>query len=194
MLIVVDGPDSVGKTTQCGLLRDSLIRKGTEAVVLKTLDSTVIGTLLGNLLRGGVITAPEEQLFAFLLATARLYRERITPALAKGVTVILDRGVGSHLSYFGALGFGRGQLEAMLWFIPKDLPTITILLDMDVARALKRKKSPSKFDQMGEEFFGKQRRIFLALAREKGWTVLNADRSIQAIHQEILEALKRETV
>lgn len=194
MLIVIDGSDGVGKTTQCGLLRDRLIKKGVEALVLKTLDSTVIGNLLGNLLRAGVISEPEEQLFAFLLATARLYRECVIPALTKGVTVILDRGVGSHLSYFGALGFGREQLDEMLWFIPKDLPTLTILLDMDTARALKRKSAPSMFDRMSEEFFGKQRKIFLALAREKGWTVLNADRSIQDIHQEVLATLKRETV
>jgi thymidylate kinase len=65
---------------------------------------------------------------------------------------------------------------------------------MDPGRALKRKSAPSMFDKMSEEFFGKQRKIFLALAREKGWTVLNADRGIQDIHQEVLAALARETI
>ncbi len=133
------------------------------------------------------------ELFGFLCCKAHLFSEVVEDADRDGSYILCDRGFGSLISYFEAHGFEREKLEAMLMVaVPELRPTLTILLDLPVKMALQRnmaKQSFSKFDNMGAEFFSRQRSVYLSLSERADWHVVDASLSIEELHSQILKVI-----
>ncbi|MBI3671803.1 hypothetical protein HY249_03345 [Candidatus Azambacteria bacterium] len=72
-------------------------------------------------------------------------------------------------------------------------PQVTILIDASIEEASMRnakKLVRSKFDDMGNVFFHKQRSAFLELSSLLQWNVLNGSDSIENIHSLITDIVK----
>ena len=86
----------------------------------------------------------------------------------------------------------------MYHFIAEDFkPDITIVLDIDpkigLARSIKRQgNDEQRFENMDFSFHENIRKAFLTLAQNEPerFIVVNADQSVQAIHDEIVLKLK----
>ena len=195
MIIEIEGIDGAGKTTQVRLLKQALENKGHEVLIVKDLDSTEIGRKIKEMFVSDAPRAKAVELFGFLCCKAHLFSEVVDTAVRDETYVLCDRGFGSLISYFEAHGFEREKLEAMLEIaVPELRPSHTILLDLPVKEALRRnmaKQSFSKFDNMGARFFNLQRAIYLSLSERADWHVINAERSIEELHGDILKALKQ---
>lgn len=193
MIVEMEGIDGVGKTTQCELLKTRLQQQGRKAVVVKDLESTELGKGIKNVLVRNESRPPEVELFSFLACKSQLYSQVIVPTVSDGGIVICDRGIGSFISYFEAIGFSRlFLLNAIELAINGLRPNITILLDVSVEEAVRRKaKKPvqSKFDLMGDDFFHRQRAVFLDLSQASTWSVVDGSTSIEETHSDIAERI-----
>ncbi|HCJ45553.1 MAG TPA: dTMP kinase [Candidatus Moranbacteria bacterium] len=186
MIIEIEGIDGVGKTTQCELLRDHFRQQGKKAVVVKDLKSTKFGRDIKEFLTSSESQSMEVELFSFLACKSQLFSQVITPAVSCGEIVICDRGIGSFISYFESLGFSRSFLCDVINLAINGLrPQLTIFLDVMVEETSKRKANKleqSKFDLMSDDFFRKQRAVFLSLSKESSWAVIDGSLSIKETH------------
>ena len=104
MLIVLEGLDGAGKSTQVKLLKEYLIGKGVNLRYLHfpRYDSPLYGELIGKYLRGdfGSIEQVHPQIVALLFALDRMdAAATIKEWLAAGDCVLLDRYVYSNIAY-----------------------------------------------------------------------------------------------
>ena len=104
MLVVLEGLDGAGKSTQVKLLRNYLTDKygELEYIHFPRYDAPVYGDLISRFLRGdfGANEAVHPQLVALLFAEDRHgAAPQIRKALSDGATVLLDRYVYSNIAY-----------------------------------------------------------------------------------------------
>lgn len=104
MLIVLEGLDGAGKSTQVRMFREYLagVCPTLEYIHFPRYDAPVYGELIGTFLRGGFgdIDAVHPQLVALLYAEDRHgAAPQLRAALAAGRPVLLDRYVYSNVAY-----------------------------------------------------------------------------------------------
>jgi dTMP kinase len=122
---------------------------------------------------------------------------KIRPALADGKIVITDRYLDSSVAYQGA---GR-KLSAeevrniSVWAVDGLLPDLTILLDLDAAKAAERRETTGQeADRLEREkldFFEAVRSEFLKLAAAEPnrFLVVDAEQTPEEIFEKILAKL-----
>lgn len=143
MLIVLEGLDGAGKSTQVRMLREYLQQKcgDLEYIHFPRYDAPVYGELISKFLRGdfGDIDQVHPQLVALLYAEDRHgAADCIKEQLRDGKTVLLDRYVYSNIAYQGAKFPSPAEAEDLRQWImrtefdifeePK--PTLNIFLDV----------------------------------------------------------------
>jgi len=198
-----EGIEGCGKTTQIALLSEALTRRAISHSVTREPGGTAVGEGIRRILLHSEtihLTAAAE-LLLFYASRSQNILEKIEPSLARGEVVICDRFYHASMAY---QGYGRG---IPIEFIEKltDLvcgerrPEITILLDIEpeigLARARsrnsKRSEDEGRFEMEEIPFYTRIRNGYLELAsREPNRIqIVAANRSIDAIHKEILEIL-----
>ena len=173
-LIVIEGPDGAGKSTLQRGLAAHLAAQG--ITVVQSREPT--NGPHGSALRQAALVKrlrPEQEL-ALLLNDRRAHVEEvITPALARGDWVILDRYYFSTIAYQGAAGLDLAMLQAVNEaFAPP--PDVLLLLDLPVAESFKRIKTRG---EQSDEFerpntLKRVREIFLTFASLPYAAVLDA--------------------
>jgi len=104
VLVVIEGIDGAGKTTQARLLAETLTGAGFDVVSTKEpTDRSEHGRRIRASAIGGRLSLTEE-LHAFLEDRREHVRTLIAPALAAGKIVIVDRYYFSSVAYQGARG------------------------------------------------------------------------------------------
>jgi dTMP kinase len=113
LLIVFEGIDGAGKTTQVRLLDERLQREGYDVVCLKEPTAGPWGQKLRQLAQHGrQQVSPVTELEWFLQDRREDVEHNIQPALARGQIVLLDRYYFSTIAYQGALQFDPEELRA----------------------------------------------------------------------------------
>lgn len=207
MFITLEGPEGSGKTSHLPDLADFLREDGWNVLTTREPGGTAIGDQVRQVLMRTDNTAmnPRAETLLFLAARAQLVNEVICPALAAGTVVISDRYGDSTLAY---QGYGHGNdldtIRQMLAFATGGLvPDLTVLLDVDPAVGLRRKKSVGEWNRMDAyqlEFHQRVRAGYLELARQepRRWVVLDAGQPREmvqaALRQVILARLTPPTV
>jgi dTMP kinase len=141
MLIVLEGPEAVGKSTQLRRLADWLHAAGLETLSLREPGGTPVGDDLRRMvLDPAASLSSRTEALLFMASRAELVEQVIRPALAAKKTVILDR---FFLSTYAYQIFGRGlaaaDVRAANRFATGGLvPDLTLLLRMPLAESLKR--------------------------------------------------------
>ena len=170
LLIVFEGGDGAGKSTQAGLLADWLARQG--LTVRRTFQpgDTMIGRHIRRLLldpASSDLAAPAEALL-YAADKAQHIHEVVWPALQRGEIVISDRYVESMVAYQGA---GRkldpADVAALAWWAVGQLrPDLTVLLDVSVHHGLAARPEPDRLEQAGHQFHERVRVHFRQLAAD----------------------------
>ena len=145
MLIVLEGLDGAGKSTQVKQLKEYLLQRcgSLEYIHFPRYDAPVYGDLISRFLRGdfGANDQVHPQLVALLFAEDRHgAAPRMRAALEAGKTVLLDRYVYSNIAYQCAklpAGEQRQQLrdwifntEYGIFDLPK--PDLNLFLDVPI--------------------------------------------------------------
>lgn len=170
-LISFEGIDGAGKSTQVGLLGERLEREGHDALMLREPGGTLLGEAMREFLSGarevGEID-PTAELLLFAVARAQLMADVITPALADGRLIVMDRFVGSTIAYQGhGRGLGKRAEVACGLATGGLVPDLTILLDFDPARRgdrLEGRGRPDRIESAGDAFFTTVREGYLQQA------------------------------
>ena len=162
MLIVIEGLDGSGKSTQVSNMRKYLSSRidNLEYIHFPRYDAPVYGQLIGRFLKGafGSIDTVHPNLVALLFAEDRHgAAPRIREALDNGATVLLDRYVYSNIAYQcakladpqdrSALRDWIFQTEYVDFGIPK--PDLNIFLDVPIAFVEDNLNSQRKGDDRG---------------------------------------------
>lgn len=135
-LVVFEGIDGAGKTTQAQTLVDSLRAEGFEALYSKEPTEGPWGLRIRQSAQSERL-APQDELQAFLEDRREHVQQLIKPALASGVVVVLDRYYYSNAAYQGARGADAAAIiAANEEFAPR--PDLLILLDVPVDVGLQR--------------------------------------------------------
>ncbi len=142
-LIVIEGVDGSGKSTQIGLLKDYLSKKGynCEYLHFPRTDAPFFGELIARFLRGefGALNQVDPWLVAMLYAGDRKdASELINNWLNKGSIVVLDRYTYSNIAYQCAKLHEPNKQEALMnWILNLEFlhfgiprPDINIFLDV----------------------------------------------------------------
>lgn len=190
VLIVFEGIDGAGKTTQVNLLSEALGRAGEEVVVSKEPTAGVWGQKVRDSARTGRLP-PEEELDAFVNDRIEHLESLVKPALDGGKVVILDRYYHSTVAYQGARGMDVEALIARMGSIAIK-PDAAFILDLDVETALVRVNgrdtSPNKFER--KTTLTKCRRIYKVLAQREPFAIeVDAYVSINEMHRDIVNFL-----
>lgn len=140
-LIVLEGAEGVGKTTQLRRLGDTLTARGIPFLGVREPGGTAIGNQIRNLLLdpGPGFSARTEALL-FMASRAELVESDIRPALERGEIVLADRFFLSTYAYqIAGRGLSETEVTAANRFATDGLvPDLTILLRLSVAAALAR--------------------------------------------------------
>src|SRR5512142_1631622 len=131
-LVVFEGSEGAGKSTQLRMLASRLGAAGIPVVPLREPGGTVVGDVIrGILLDPRSEISPAAEALLFMASRAELVRSEIEPALKRGDIVLMDRFFLSTYAYQIA---GRGLSEPYV----RDanclatgglVPDLTILLD-----------------------------------------------------------------
>jgi len=191
VLIVLEGIDGVGKTTQADAITQFVEESGRTVVRSREPTMGKYGARLRRSMQEGRLSASEE-LDLFLRDRGEHVETLIEPSLAAGSVVLLDRYYFSTVAYQSLRGFDAEALLAQNEaFAPA--PELLLVLDMDPRVGLARGRSrsgqaPDSFEV--PEDLQQSRRIFLELASRYGYAhVINADQASEQVTSDILKVV-----
>lgn len=136
-LVVFEGVDGGGKSTQLRLLAEALRARGVDPLVTKEPTDGSWGQRIRAMARSGERVAPEEELRWFLEDRNEHVATEIAPALAAGRVVLCDRYTLSTVAYQGARGLDPAALLAAAE-AEFPLPDLALLFEVDPAAGLAR--------------------------------------------------------
>ena len=168
LLIVLEGIDGSGKTTQARLLAGALRRAGLEALSFREPTRGRWGREIKEKARRPDSLTPEEELALFLKDREEDVARNILPSLRRKKAVVLDRYYYSTIAYQGAKGISRARIRRLNErFAPG--PDLVFILDVDPGRGLGRIKGRPKKEPLFErkEYLARVRRIFRSFRGRK---------------------------
>ena len=151
MFITFEGTEGAGKTTQARLLVDTL-RTMTDVTATREPGGTPAGEALREILLNGPAMSSLAEAFLVSAARAAVVNDIIRPALVSGQIVVCDRYVDTTLVIQG-YGFGNNVRDLRhLCAISTGglMPDLTILLDIDPAVGVQRKREQNDYNAMDE--------------------------------------------
>ena len=186
ILVVFEGIDGAGKTTQARLLASALQAVGFDVVESKEPTDGVHGKIIRESATSGRLPIDRE-LQVFIDDRKEHVQSLIQPALDLGKVVILDRYYYSTIAYQGARGKDIDEIrDAVQEFAP--VPDAVFLLDVDPTLGLSRisgsrAETPNQFEKA--DTLRAVRSVFNALTDENIVPV-DGSLSIDAVHELIL--------
>jgi len=205
-LIVLEGAEGVGKTTQIRRLDETLSARGIDHVMVREPGGTRIGDAIRRLLLDpGPELSHRTEALLFMASRAELIDEVVRPALDRGAVVVADRFFLSTYAYqIAGRGLPDHEVAAANRFATGGLvPDLTVLLRLSVAAALARTDSRGARDRIeaaNDEFHHRVAAAFdrfvepewQARHQESGPVVaVDAAGSVDAVAMAVLELLDR---
>ena len=206
MFITFEGGDGSGKSTQIKLLEGYLKQKGYDVVTSKEPGGTKVGQEIRKLLVCGdkdKFDATAEALLYF--ADRHIHMtQKVWPAMEQGAVVLSDRFADSTVAY-QYYGYNKRVEKKVLdelyqIAVGKFKPNLTIIFDIDpqvgLARSFHKAESSDvkelRFEGREIAFHQNLRQGFLEIAQAEPerCVVLNADQSIEDLHQDVLRVVR----
>jgi len=164
LLVVFEGIDGSGKTTQARALVRRLRRRGRQAVFFREPTRGTWGRAIKRMAARADSLTPEEELALFVKDRRENVARNLRPALAAGKIVVLDRYYFSTIAYQGAKGLDTARIRRLneSFAVPPDL---VIILDVDASAGLGRIGGRKTRDELfeREDYLVRVARIFSGL-------------------------------
>ena len=160
-LIVLEGIDGSGKSTQARRLAPEARGPGDKAGPLPGADAREVGPADQEDGPAAGSLTPEEELELFVRDRREDVARNLEPALAAGKIVVLDRYYFSTIAYQGAKGIDPGRIRRLneRFAIRPDL---VFILDIEAGRGLSRIGDRGRKDELfeREDYLARVREIF----------------------------------
>ena len=167
-LIVFEGIDGTGKTTQALKLVEALEEAGHRAVYFREPSDSVWGKKIREMAVREDSLTPEEEYALFLNDRRENVRKNLKPSVEKGHIVVLDRYYFSTMAYQGAKGISVEKIkEENEAFALR--PDLVLIFDLDPEQGLGRIGDRENRDVLfeREDYLKKVREIFLNLEGDR---------------------------
>jgi dTMP kinase len=192
--VVLEGGEGVGKSTQVEVLAEALRSAGREVVVTYEPGATKAGAQMrAVLLHADTPIEPTAELLLMLADRAQHVGEVVRPALERGAVVVCDRYTPSTLAYQGVgRALGVEHVEGLSAIAAGGLePDVVIVLDLpdDVAES-RVSAARDRMERAGAEFHRRVRAAYRDLAAERGWIVVDASGTPEAVAARVLAAVE----
>lgn len=167
-LIVIEGIDGAGKSTQAEILMKRLREKGFDVVYFREPSQSRWGREIKKKASDPESLTPEEELDLFIKDRKDNVKKNLKPALEEKKVIILDRYYFSTIAYQGAKGIDRERI----WRTNEEFavkPDLVFILDVDPREGLDRIKNRKRKDALFEraEYLAKVREIFRSFRGEE---------------------------
>lgn len=185
-LIAFEGIDGSGKSTQARMFADWLEARGRE--VVRTREPT--NGPWGRKIREARFTermSPEDELNAFIEDRRQHVSELITPSIARGAVVIIDRYYYSTVAYQGSRGLDPVELFARnRAFAPR--PDMVVLVDVEPKLSIERIQARGEGQDLFETLAALTdvRQRFLAMASEPHVMIIDGSGSSEVVFGRVL--------
>lgn len=184
-LIVFEGTDGTGKSTQLDLLANHLQAEGFPVITTREPTSGKYGKEIRALYTNRKQCSPEEELELFLADRRQHVDELLTPALAEGKIILCDRYFLSTAAYQGAAGFDPEEILLRNSFAPD--PDLALLFqappEVGTERIVKgRGERLNDFEQ--QDILQKVAAIFGSIKRPY-IRIINAAGTIEDVHSQV---------
>lgn len=191
-LIVFEGIDGCGKSTQLVLAAKALRARGLDVVETREPTDGPFGRRIREMARSGDRVPPELELEWFFEDRREHMREVVEPALAAGKIVLSDRSYISTVAYQGARGLDPKRIltASEAEFRRPDLVLVFVLSAED---GMARIEARGDVVETVFEELGFQRRVAAAFADldVDGLTRIDALREPESISKDVLDAIDR---
>lgn len=194
-LIVLEGGEGTGKTTQARLLAERLRAAGLSVSIVREPGGTAVGDRVREILldRAHAGLDPRAELLLYEASRAELVASVITPRLRAGEWVVCDRFTDSTLAY---QGYGRGleldSIRGLNALVTAGVePALTVLLDIDPTVGLERATGAGA-DRLESEdlaFHERVRAGFLELARAPAHAVIDGHGTVEEVEVAVWRAV-----
>lgn len=209
LFVSFEGIDGCGKSTQAKLCYEAISQASIPSLLTREPGGEVIAERIREiLLFAKEDVLPETEVLLYAAARAQHVKKVINPNLVAGKVVICDRFVHSSIAY---QGFGLGVDVNTIWQVNSlamgnTFPDIVFLFDLPVEEALKRSRERqigrelslnsegSKQDRIearSQDFYEKVRSGFLEMANDQRVKVLDATKSPELIHNDVMAIIWR---
>jgi len=187
LLIVFEGTDGTGKSTQLSLLETALTKKGFSVESTFEPSNGKYGKQIRALFTDRRKISREEELDLFIADRKDHVDRLITPALQSGKIVLCDRYYLSTIAYQGAAGLDPDYILSRNYFAP--VPDLAILFHASIETGVRRIT-----EGRGEKLNDFEKEDYLQKVAEQFKhmkfpyiTRIDAARDIDTIHKEVLE-------
>ncbi len=191
-LIVFEGIDGCGKSTQLELAAQALRARGLDIVETREPTDGEFGRRIRAMVRSGKRVSPETELEWFFEDRREHMREVVEPALAAGRVVLSDRSYVSTVAYQGARGLDPEQiLAASEAEFPR--PDLVLVFEISAEEGMARIEARAGVVESVFEELAFQRRVakgFEAL-EIAGLVRIEASRGREKIAQDVLVEIDR---
>ena len=187
MIIVIEGGDQAGKKTQSQLLAAKLNSKKLKTKLFSFPDyTTPIGKEISRYLEGEIELDPK--IIHFLLAANRYEKiQEVNEAIEKNSILVMNRYYQSNWVYGLVNGMKLDWLEKLDSGLPK--ADLVIVLDVSQQESFKRKKTNRDKFEKNKSFYKKIAETYKTLAIKKRWKIVDATRTKDKVHGDIMKIL-----
>lgn len=161
ILIVFEGIDGAGKTTQAVALMERLKKRGLKAVYFREPSESKWGRLIKQKAAQENSVTPEEELELFQKDREENVRLNLKPALKNKEIILLDRYYFSTMAYQGAKGIDPEYIRSLnLKFAVE--PDLVFIFDISAGKGLRRIQDRKNLDLLfeREDYLTRVREIF----------------------------------
>lgn len=188
-IIVLEGTDKAGKTTQSRMLAEAIKALGKVCVVVDFPDYT---TPIGQEIRAfldGRRDYPAEAKHLLFSANRWEKKKEIESMVESGTVVVMNRYWQSNLIYGTANGMDASWLLRLDKGLPKEDLMMVILVKPGVST--KRAETLDAFES-DRELASRAYRNYLKFAKKFKWKVIDGSKSREQVHQEIMKIVRKE--
>ena len=185
-IIVFEGIDKAGKTTQAKLLEKKL---GSKCVRIDFPDySSPIGKEIKQFL-DGKRNYPDEVKMILLSANRWEKKGEIEKMVSKGTTVIMNRYYQSNLVY----GISKGLKLDWLLSLDKGLPKadLVIVIDIRPKTLVSRSKNVVDTFEKDMELIRRVKKNYRILANKFNWRTVEGEKSVDEVHGQVLRIVRK---
>ncbi len=188
-VIVIEGTDKAGKTTQSRILAEALKVLGKVCVIIDFPDyTTPIGMEIKAFL-DGKRDYPAEAKHLLFSANRWEKKKEIESMVENGTIVVMNRYWQSNLIYGASNGLDTSWLLRLDKGLPKEDLVIVILVDPGISS--KRAETPDMFES-DPQLASRAYKNYLKFAKEFRWKVIDGSKSKDQVHQEVMKIVRKE--
>jgi dTMP kinase len=189
-IIVLEGTDKAGKTSQSRMLAETLKALGKVCVILDFPDyTTPIGMEIKSFLEGKRDNYTPEVKHLLFSANRWEKKKEIESMLENGTIIIMNRYWQSNLVYGAANGMDLNWLIGLDRGLPKENIVLVILVKPNISAS--RAKVQDAFES-NSQLAVKAYQNYIRFAKRFRWTIIDGSKSKEQVHQEIMKIIGKE--